>query len=132
MLLTEEDLQKLLRQSRAWNESHRLTGLLLYCEGNIMQVLEGREEDVRYIFQRIERDQRHFGVTKLSDGPIQARNFTQWSMGFTVLDPAAFQQLSGYQNPANPTSFLATYSENENISLHELLASFAAQDKMVL
>ncbi len=132
MLLTEEDLEKLLKQSRAWNESHGLTGLLLYSEGHIMQVLEGHEEDVRYIFGRIEHDQRHFGVTKLSDGPIQSRNFTQWSMGFTVLDPTAFQQLSGYQNPNSPTSFLATYSENGNISLHELLASFADQDKMVL
>ncbi|RPD48431.1 BLUF domain-containing protein [Hymenobacter sediminis] len=128
--MTEPELEALLIQSRAWNEAHGLTGLLLYSNGNIMQVLEGTQEEVHYIFQRIEHDQRHFGVTKLSDGPIQGRNFSQWFMGFQVVNPEAFRQLAGYQDPENPATHLATYSENDNLSLYGLLSSFSQQDEI--
>lgn len=129
--LTEPELEALLVQSRAWNEAHGLTGLLLYSNGNIMQVLEGAQEEVHYIFRRIERDQRHFGVIRLSDGPIQGRNFSQWFMGFQAVNPEAFQRLAGYQNPENPATCLgATYSENANPSLYELLSSFSRQDEI--
>lgn len=128
--MTEPELEALLTQSRSWNEGHGLTGLLLYSNGNIMQVLEGIEQEVHYIFHRIERDQRHFGVTKLSDGPIQGRNFSQWSMGFQAVNPEAFQRLAGYQDPENPAAHLATYSENSNPSLYELLSSFSRQNEI--
>ncbi|UPL50465.1 BLUF domain-containing protein [Hymenobacter sublimis] len=127
--MREDELAVLLTQSRTWNQAHDLTGLLLYSDGSIMQVLEGTEEEVRYIFRRIEVDQRHFGVTKLSDGPIQGRNFSQWSMGFRTVNPAAFQRLVGYNNPENG-SHLANYSENGNVSLHDLLSSFITQDEV--
>ncbi|MBX0290189.1 BLUF domain-containing protein [Hymenobacter sp. HSC-4F20] len=128
--MTEPELEMLLTQSRAWNEAHGLTGLLLYSNGNIMQVLEGTQEEVHYIFSRIELDQRHFGVTKLSDGPIHGRNFFQWSMGFRAVNPEAFGQLAGYQDPENPAAHLATYSENDNLSLYGLLCSFSRQDEV--
>ncbi|TGD82312.1 BLUF domain-containing protein [Hymenobacter wooponensis] len=127
--LDDKALETILVQSRAWNETHNLTGILLYCEGELMQVLEGEKEEVHYIFDRIRQDQRHFRVVKLSDGPIQERNFSQWSMGFKAVNPAAFAHLKGYTNPQGDT-YLSTYSENENTSLHSVLSAFVIEDEI--
>jgi hypothetical protein len=127
--LSEAELEALLVQSRSWNMSHDLTGVLLYCDSNIIQVLEGPEDEVEYIFGRIEQDLRHYDVTKLADGPIQQRNFSQWTMGFKAVHPEAFAYLTGYLNPAAP-SYPADLIETEPSSLHELLAAFITNEKI--
>lgn len=128
-LFNETDLQTLLVQSRNWNTSHGLTGVLLYSHGEIMQVLEGSREEVYYIFNRIERDYRHVGVNKLSDGYITERNFSQWSMGFKAVDPNDFTHLKGYLNLARNTS-LDDISTGSDPSLHDLLATFVTHNQV--
>lgn len=91
----------MLAQSRAWNSTHGLTGILLYSNGGIMQVLEGPHNEVQYIFARISRDNRHAQVVKLADGPIEHRQFQPWSMGFKAVNPNDFVKLKGYLDPAN-------------------------------
>lgn len=127
--LSEPELEALLVQSRAWNHSHDLTGVLLYCDLHIIQVLEGPKDEVEYIFGRIEQDLRHYDVTKLADGPIPQRNFSQWSMGFKAVHPEDFAYLTGYQNPAAP-SYPAQLVGTEAASLRELLASFVMDQKI--
>jgi hypothetical protein len=124
--LSDDDLEALLKQSRAWNTAHGLTGVLLYCHGEIMQVLEGTEQEVHYIFRRIERDYRHRSVTRLSDGPIAQRNFSQWSMGFKAVEPQDFRHLAGYLNPGHPEELHLAGPDSP--SLHALLASFVGED----
>ncbi|TGE24883.1 BLUF domain-containing protein [Hymenobacter aquaticus] len=126
---SDAELQALLVQSRAWNHGHALTGVLLYGEGSIMQVLEGPQHEVEYIFGRIEQDPRHYDVTKLADGPIARRNFSQWSMGFTAVRPEDFTYLTGYLDPAAP-SYPASIVQTESGSLHELLAAFVTDQRI--
>jgi hypothetical protein len=126
-LPTEQDLEELLVQSRAANLRHRITGVLLYCEGHFMQVLEGRQEDVHFIYAKIECDVRHHDVTKLTDGPIAQRSFYQWSMAFKAVHPEEFQHLAGYLNPAAPSYPALTLSKG-TVSLHTLLASFLSDE----
>jgi hypothetical protein len=128
-LPTEQDLEELLVQSRAANLRHGITGLLLYCEGHFMQVLEGREEDVHFTYAKIERDVRHHDVTKLTDGPIAQRSFYQWSIAFKAVHPEDFQHLAGYLNPAAP-SYLALNRGKGTASLHSLLATFLTDEQI--
>ena len=121
--LSETELSAILRQSREWNTAHALTGVLLYSHGDIMQVLEGPEKEVRHIFGRISRDSRHGHVTKLSDGPIRHRHFPQWSMGFKIVEPANLAQLKGYLNPAQ-TDYLTGATTQDDVDLDALLATF--------
>ena len=121
--LEEPDLARILSHSRAWNTEHGLTGVLLYSNGNLLQVLEGPEDEVRHIFSRIARDARHANVTKLADGPIARRQFEQWSMGFKVVNPDDFAQLQGYVTPGSAAARPA-----DEAGLHAVLAAFAAQD----
>jgi len=123
--MEEAELQALLAQSRAWNSAHGLTGLLLYCHGSIMQVLEGTEEEVGYIFNRIARDYRHTNVVKLADGPVADRSFSEWSMGFKTLHPEDFTRLSGYVNP-KAQACLATASADAG--LRAILADLVEEE----
>ncbi|MBC6607720.1 BLUF domain-containing protein [Hymenobacter sp. BT188] len=123
----DKELQALLKQARDWNTQHQLTGVLLYSEHNIMQVLEGPQDEVLYIFNKIERDVRHRNVTKLADGEIQQRNFSQWSMGFKAVAPSDFQHLAGYLN-INQPDFLPPNPTQSDASLHSILASFVTDE----
>ncbi|KUG07358.1 hypothetical protein ASU33_13450 [Solirubrum puertoriconensis] len=128
---SEQELQALLMQSRAWNAAHGLTGVLLYSGGNILQVLEGTEEEVAYIFGRISRDARHHNVTRLADGPITERSFTEWSMGYVPVNADDLANLTGYFNPKGKHP-LAVVADHEGPSLHELLTSFVVCDTVRL
>ena len=125
--MANEDLQVLLAQSRDWNTHHQLTGVLLYSENNIMQVLEGPKYEVFYIFNRIARDARHRNVTKLADGGIRQRSFLQWSMGFKVVAPEEFNHLAGYLN-INQANFLPPTPAQNDTALHSLLTTFVTED----
>lgn len=99
IFLSEPELALLLTKSRTWNAAHGLTGLLLYCNGNLLQVLEGTADEVHSIFARIRRDARHTHVTKLADGPVDQRCFDQWSMGFKTVNSAYLASVAGYFDP---------------------------------
>ena len=126
--LSDAALEALLTQSRAWNTAHQLTGVLLYCENNIIQVLEGTQDEVEYIFERIAQDVRHRDIFKLADGPIAQRNFSQWSMGFKAVHSEDLQYLAGYLNPAAPRYPVASATPALAPPLHELLAAFSTED----
>lgn len=97
---TDAALQELLTKARANNEQLQVTGVLLYHEGQFMQLLEGEATVLRSLYQIIERDARHTSIFKLADKPIETRSFSDWSMAFRPVDAEAFAQLQGYQNPA--------------------------------
>jgi hypothetical protein len=62
---SQTELLDLLAKARAKNQRLDVTGMLLYKDGNFMQVLEGEETVVRELFACIERDPRHFGTIVL-------------------------------------------------------------------
>ena len=93
VLLSEEQLQRLLDHWRTNNSRWHVTGVLLYSEGQIMQVLEGDAERLHTLFATIAADLRHHTVTRLADGPVPSRAFADWSMQFRKVDTADFQHL---------------------------------------
>ena len=75
LAFTDDDLRALLEKARAFNSAHRISGVLLYHEGQFVQVLEGDEAVLRPLYDRIRRDARHTHVVKLADAPLPQRNF---------------------------------------------------------
>lgn len=98
---TQPQLLQLLAQSRADNERRNVTGMLLYKNGNFMQVLEGEESDVRGVHKKISTDMRHRGLLVLLQRHQQARDFAAWSMGFRDLSSVASLSLPGYSEFMN-------------------------------
>jgi hypothetical protein len=79
---TERNLLDLLAESQSRNEKRSITGLLLHSDGNIIQIIEGRKEDVETLFSKIEKDSRHTGIMVLSRRHVEERDFPKYNMGF--------------------------------------------------
>jgi len=96
---TPPELVELLRISREKNAEHGLTGMLLYNDGNFMQVLEGPPASVDALMANIRRDPRHIRVTVLLRKKVEARTFGQWQMAFRntrELSPLELKEVSGF------------------------------------
>ena len=120
------ELHDFLAKSRANNEMLDVTGMLLYKDGSFMQVLEGEESVVRKLYAKIASDPRHRGSFILLQGPIEQREFPDWSMGFRDLKTVDVQKVPGY------THFLHTPLTKEAFSsdpgrCHKLLLTFKEQ-----
>ena len=79
--LSREDLRQIAQTAQERNRQLGLTGLLLYVEGDFIQVLEGPGSAVEKVYDMIEKDPRNRWVTRLSTERILRRAFEDWSMG---------------------------------------------------
>lgn len=96
-----ERLHTLLEQSREKNHRLEITGLLLFRDGNFMQVIEGEEARVRALFAKICQDPRHRDIFPLFEEPIAAREFPDWSMAFRNLDGEDGRAVPGFSDFLN-------------------------------
>jgi FAD-dependent sensor of blue light len=99
--LSRSELVDLLAKSRANNSRLGITGMLLYKDGNVMQVLEGQAQNVRALYAKISRDPRHKGLIVLIDGEADARQFPDWSMAYRDLSDAEVLAMPGYSEFLN-------------------------------
>lgn len=119
-LFSELDLQALLRQCRENNTALGITGMLLYKDGNFMQVLEGDETVIRQLLARIRTDPRHAGMMTLLEGSAP-REFPDWSMGFQDLQSAESRAIPGYHEFMNIPLNDASFSGNPSAARRLLL-----------
>ena len=82
---SEEALIQLLEKSRTNNERFGITGMLLYKDGNFMQVIEGPEDAITTLYGNICADPAHHNILTLIDEPAEYRSFPDWQMGFVNL-----------------------------------------------
>jgi len=94
--MTDRDLTALLVQARNDNERLAVTGMLLYRSATFLQVLEGDENIVNAVFEKIARDSRHNPPKVILTGHRATRQFPNWSMGFTNLSGFTEQNLPGF------------------------------------
>jgi hypothetical protein len=122
-LMTDNDLLALLRWSREWNEQAGVTGVLLYGDQQFVQVIEGPQAVVDYLYGNLLRDLRHHTVTELAYGPIVQRIFTQWTMGFHPATAAHLAQVRGYFDPEQLALHNQSLSRRDEL-LFDLLKGF--------
>lgn len=95
-LLSKHELIDILTKAREKNNRLGVTGMLLYKGGNFMQLLEGRAEVIRELYEAIRHDQRHHSVTLLLDEATDERLFPDWTMGFQDLSEPVLEALPGF------------------------------------
>ncbi len=111
---TETELIDLLAKARVKNSKLGITGMLLYKDGNFMQVLEGEESAVRQLYATIRRDPRHHKLTLLDKGNLAERRFSDWSMGFRNLNDKEIQSIPGFNQFMNKSLTAAEFMSNPN------------------
>lgn len=117
------DLLTLLDSCRKNNTNAGISGMLLYKDGNFMQVLEGDQQTVQALYNKIGRDTRHRGVIKLLDGILPERQFAEWSMGFQDLGTEEVQTLPGFTEFMNTRLSAEEFFANPTLC-QRLLGSF--------
>jgi len=93
---SDGDLAVLLMNSRANNRRLDLTGILLYKNGEFMQLLEGPDAVVRERYAIIAADPRHTNVKVLAEDTVDARKFPDWTMGYQPVTDEMAKIIPGF------------------------------------
>jgi hypothetical protein len=91
--LLDEQVERIVSESRRLNALNGITGVLLYCDGNFMQYLEGEELAVRETFARIRASESHYQVNELMNQAVLEREF-DGPLGFSRPDQDEFVGLA--------------------------------------
>ncbi len=90
-------LDAILNNTSRRNSTLNITGLLVYNNGNFLQILEGNYDRVYNLYAKIITDDRHDNIIKLIDEPLETRIFDSYEVGFMVVNNMYEQkQLKGY------------------------------------
>ncbi len=80
--LDRQTYESIAAKAVEFNKSVQISGMMILYNGAIIQVLEGEKAEITELYDRITIDQRHKNPIKLFGGPIESRDFPNWSMGF--------------------------------------------------
>ena len=94
--MSSKDLEDILSVSRRNNQPAEITGMLIFKNGEFMQALEGKRDDVEKLYRIISQDQRHKDILVLARKEIPQRCFEEWSMGFKHITE---ENLNGLVDP---------------------------------
>jgi len=85
------DLDNIIQEASNRNKTSNITGVLLFHNNNFLQVLEGKDEDVDFIFNKIKNDTRHKNIDLFITEEIEKRAFPNWEMRlFDLNDSSKF------------------------------------------
>ena len=95
-----------MTNSRSNNRKNGLVGVLYFGDGAFFQCLEGEEEAINTLFDKLEKDTRHKDLKLLSRKYISSISFPDWAMKYALFDEKISKYLkeNGYQK-FDPYSF---------------------------
>jgi len=80
------DVGRILMQSRKNNPRHQIGGVLYFSNNYFFQCLEGPQDVVNQLYNKIAEDPRHKNVQSLSVKRVNERYFSNWSMKYVALE----------------------------------------------
>lgn len=122
-VLSEKVIEDLLVHSRDTNDSRGITGLLIFFQGVFTQYLEGPEEEIKEVYEKIIKDSRHQRVIELSSGYSDRRYYGDWCMAYHKLSNDEFAKITGYQELDRDQFFTQPGNKVKHPGI-ELLESF--------
>ncbi len=125
--MSDTDLFYLLAHARENNAKKGLSGIIVYDRGHFFQWIEGHDQALGGVWNRIRADARHTDVEILVDQQIRTRLFEGWTMqfahrdhqhesivdGFVVADPAVLDDL--HLNAGKVPNILAAFSKLRSV-----------------
>lgn len=92
--LTREDFLELVAHAQKQNAAMGITGVLMFKDGNFMQVLEGEQELIAKLYADIKVDPRHTLVSIIQEGPISLREYSEWSSTYFNSEEGEYENIS--------------------------------------
>lgn len=93
-IFTEDLLIGMLKKANSYNLKNDISGVLLYIDGDFLQVLEGKQDDVLNLFEKIKKDKRHKSLICVFQKEVKKRQFEKWNMGFGHF---TYKELNNYK-----------------------------------
>ena len=82
----DPEIGRILQACKTNNPKREIGGVLHYGHGYFLQVLEGPEEEVDALYQKISSDSRHQDVRTLDERQVEERRFPDWSMKYVPME----------------------------------------------
>lgn len=89
--LETSDLEDIHRTAREQNALEGITGLLVFNGTHFLQIVEGAEDAIEDLVQKLRRDPRHSGFEIRDRRKIDARSFPDWSMELVRVAASYFE-----------------------------------------
>lgn len=121
---SQEQLCELLKVAREHNTAADLTGMLLYKNGEFLQVIEGPQQQAHALFDKIKRDRRHYALSLLAVKQVAHRTFADWTMGFENLDDPEAPLPAGFNDFLLKEPFSSSYYLDDPESAFATLEMF--------
>jgi len=109
------ELGEIFSVARPKNKKLGVTGALLLTDGWFVQVLEGQEQPVRDLYQRIATDPRHDAVELLQTMTVGERVFARWAMAKVAEDGEADIPLIAGARGATAAAARETTAEQQTV-----------------
>ncbi len=91
------ELDQLFKLTKENNIKLDITGVLIYKNGNFLQIIEGEDNKVYSLYDKICIDKRHHHIIKVLDINIPGRIFEDYETGFSIINSSKqFKQLEEY------------------------------------
>jgi hypothetical protein len=105
-------IEDILTQSRQYNPTCGITGILCYGGGIFLQAIEGGRMPISDLYGHIQKDPRHKDVVLLHYEEISERRFGGWTMGQVNMSKINTSILLKYSERAelNPYAVSGTVS----------------------
>jgi hypothetical protein len=78
--LRDEDLAAVHETARHLNALDGISGLLLFDGSRFLQIVEGTEDAIDNLIERLRRDPRHSAFEVRDERYVEQRSFPDWSM----------------------------------------------------
>ncbi|WP_127492511.1 AnBLUF65 family BLUF photoreceptors [Acinetobacter calcoaceticus] len=121
-----QDLRDILTEARNFNDLNQICGVLYYADNAFFQCLEGEQELVERLFEKIKNDQRHYNVKWLSTYSIEKNSFQRWSMKYVQRNT----NIESFFLSMGETSFNPIRLDEQNLKIFLNELSIAEQSKI--
>ncbi len=112
--MPKSKLYKILVDSRVSNRLADVTGLLVYVDGTFLQVLEGEQNVVSALLEKISKDRRHKDVKVVYKTGIEGRTFNAWQMAYVSPSPKELATWAGLNDTTTLEATLKTLESEAN------------------
>ena len=123
--LDASDIEAIHRVARQFNALDGITGVLIFNGTHFLQVIEGDEQAIDDLVERLRRDTRHSGFEIRDERMVEQSSFPEWSMElvrvsasyFEAKDTVADRLPTGVDGPVRDRILKMTESISRTIQL---------------
>jgi len=83
---SSDQIENILEACKRNNPDLGITGALLYSDKKFLQLVEGENDVIMGLYDKIKKDDRHENCIMLSYMPIKEKTFPSWHMGSKEFD----------------------------------------------